>query len=117
MSETPSPSSSPFSVPKDDHVWGLVAHALTFVEGGILGPLLLYVFMKEKSEFVAFHALQSFYFGLLFLVVTLVTCGFGALIFVIPYLIWEIIACVRANEGEWYRLPIVGNWAWRKHHP
>ena len=34
---------------------------------------------------------------------------------VIPYLVFEIIAAIRANEGEWYTLPIVGDWALRRH--
>lgn len=113
-----SPSSdTPFSLPKDDTTWAFVAHALSFVEGGILGPLLLYVAMKDRSEFVAFHALQSFYFGLLLLVATLLSCGLLLIVLLIPYFVFEIIACTKAINGEWYRLPVAGAMAWQRHHP
>ena len=39
-----------------------IAHGLTFFEGGIIGPLIVYVIKKDSSPFVAFHALQSLYF-------------------------------------------------------
>jgi len=95
----------------------LVAHALTFLEGGIVGPLILYFIKRKDSPFVAFHALQSVYFGLLFLVaffVTLVTCV-GPFVCMIAYWVYEIIACVKANEGVWYKLPVVGQWAMNAH--
>lgn len=104
-------------ISSDDRLMAAIGHALTFVEGGIIGPLILYLIKREQSEFVAFHALQSLYFGLLFLVLTLVSCGLLALPLVLPYLIFEIIAAVKANDGEWYRLPIVGDWALRRHPP
>lgn len=108
-------ASDGFSLTKDDATWAMVAHALTFLEGGLIGPLVLYLVKRDTSSFVAFHALQSFYFGLLFFFVSLCTCGVGALVFLIPYFVYEFLALRAANDGEWYRLPIVGEWAWRKH--
>ena len=105
---------------RDERVMALIAHGLTFVEGGILGPLVVYLVKKDESEFVAFHALQSVLFGLLAAAVvvpaTLVTCGLGVVL-VIPYMIFEVIACLKAYDGEWYELPIVGPMALRSHHP
>lgn len=115
-------------ITKDERTWAMAAHALTFVEGGILGPLILYFLKKDESAFVAFHALQSLMWGLLFAVIsavvvaplTLCTFGVGALLLfaVIPvYLIFEILALVKANEGEWYLMPIVGDWCYERHPP
>jgi uncharacterized membrane protein len=101
---------------KDERTMAAVAHGLTFVEGGIIGPLILYLVKKDESEFVAFHALQSLYFGLIFLGVTLVTCGLGVIL-VVPYIIYEVLAVIKANDGEWWELPIAGPLALRKHHP
>lgn len=106
----------PNTLSQDDRVVAAVAHGLTFVEGGLLGPLLVYLLKREDNEFVAFHALQSLYFGLAFLVLSLVTCGFGAIILVWPYIIFEAIAALKAYEGEWYELPLVGRYA-RERHP
>lgn len=111
------PMARPLGYPsEDERLFGAAAHGLSFVEGGVFGPLVVYLLKKNDSEFVAFHALQSLYFGLAFLLVTFVTCGLGALVLVWPYLIYEGIAVLRAYEGQWYQLPIVGKHA-RARHP
>lgn len=97
--------------------WAFAAHGLTFLDGGILLPLLLYMWKSDESEFVAFHALQSFYFGLLILLVSLCSCGILAIPGLIAYFLYELRACIAANDGEWYRLPFAGDWAARKHPP
>ncbi len=104
-------------IPRDDRTLALLAHALSFVEGGIIGPLIVYLVKRKESPFVAFHALQSFYFGLAFLgavILTLCTC-IGPVVCAIAYFAFEVVACIKANEGKWYRLPIVGNWAISRH--
>lgn len=100
----------------DERMLSAVSHGLTFFDGGLIGPLIIYLVKKDESDFVAFHALQSLAFGVLFFGLTFVTCGFAALILVWPYMIYEAIAAFKAYEGEYYELPIVGAWA-RKHHP
>jgi hypothetical protein len=50
-------------------------------------------------------------------VISILSCGILALPALIPYIIYEVIACVRANEGQWYELPFAGPMALRKHHP
>ena len=116
-----------------ERTMALISHALSFIEGGVFAPLLMYVFRAqvaeylyegtglENSEFVAFHSLQSTYFGLLFLAVSvplaLFTCGLSLFLTVPVYLIYEVIACIKSNSGEWYKLPIVGDLAAQKHPP
>lgn len=99
----------------DERMMAAAAHGLTFFEGGLIGPLILYFVKKDESEFVAFHALQSLYFGLAFFVISFVTCGVGAVLLVIPYVVFEVIATIKAYEGEWYELPVVGRAAREKH--
>lgn len=101
-------------ITQDDRVMAMLGHALTFVEGGIIGPLIVYMVKRDQSDFVAFHSLQSLYFGLIFLLGTVITCGFGAIVLVFPYLIFEVIACIKAHDGEWYELPLVGSIALRQ---
>ena len=108
------PSAS--SVSQENRTIAAIAHGMTFLEGGLLGPLVVYLLKREEDEFVAFHALQSLYFGCAFLAISLMTCGLAAIILVWPYLIFEGIATVRAYEGEWYELPVVGRYA-RERHP
>ena len=104
-------------VRSDEKTLAIISHALSFVEGGIVGPLIVYFLKRNDSPFIAFHALQSVYFGLLFLAGTLLflcTCVGPAVVAVI-YAVFEIIACVKASDGVWYKLPIVGEWALRSH--
>lgn len=123
----PAPSTG-LSLTSDERTWALAAHALTFVEGGVLGPLIVYLVKKDDSEFIAFHALQSLLFGLFFTAIsvlfiaplTFCTFGFGALLIflVLPvYFGFELYAVVKANEGDWYMLPIVGPIALERHPP
>ena len=113
---------------QDERTMAALGHGLTFVEGGIVGPFILYLIQRDKSQFAAFHCLQSLYFGLLMaalglgvgLPIYIATCGLGV-IFLLPlvaaYFVWEVIAVTKAYNGEWYRLPIVGDWAWQTHNP
>lgn len=107
------------SITSDERTLAIVAHLLSFIEGGIIGPLIIYLVKKDSSRFVAFHALQSLYFGLLFIgvfLITLITC-IGPIICAIFYFIYEVVACIRAGENKWYRLPLAGNWAMKSHPP
>jgi uncharacterized membrane protein len=51
--------------------------------------------------------LQALYFELVAIPLALITCGIWGIVVIV----YNIIACMRANEGEWYELPIVGSWA------
>ena len=108
------PSTSTAS--QEERTLAAIAHGLTFFEGGLVGPLILYLVKKDESDFIAFHALQSLYFGLAFVVLSVVTCGIGAILLGIPYLVFEVIATIKSYEGEWYELPVVGRYA-RERHP
>jgi uncharacterized membrane protein len=80
---------------------------------------------REKSRFVAFHALQSLYFqlallvtGLILVLLTFVSCGIGAFVTAplaivasVGALVFIIVAAIKANAGEWYEYWLVGKWA------
>jgi uncharacterized membrane protein len=113
---------------QEERTLAALGHGLTFVDGGILLPFVLYLLQKDKSQFVAFHCLQSIYFGLLAAVVLVIfglplyvlTCGLGMILFLplaVAYFVWEIVSIVKAYNGEWYMLPIVGRWAYETHNP
>jgi uncharacterized Tic20 family protein len=109
----------------EERLWAMLAHL-----AGILGyiggigqyvvPLVIYLVYKDKSRFVAFHALQSLYFqlgvlvaGLGVLVIAMATCV-GGLLFLplsIGALAYAIVAGIRANQGEWFEYWLVGAWA------
>jgi len=115
--DVPAEGQPDLRVNNDERTWAVIGHAVSFVEGGIIGPLVVYLIKKEHSPFVAFHALQSLYFGLLMLVAMLITfiTIIGPVILAVVYWVYEILACVKAYNGEWYKLPLVGKWAERSH--
>lgn len=118
------------SLTADERLWGMLAHLLTLLGyvvslGQYIAPLVIYLVYKDQSRFVAFHALQSLFFQLLALVVTialaifsLVTLGVGLILALpvlvvlwIAVLVYTIVAAIQANNGVWYELPFVGRWA------
>lgn len=97
---------------------------VSFLTGGSLGwvvPLVLYLTKKDQSKFVGFHALQSLIFqGVLFIAALILifagffTCGITWAILGlggIAALVFQILAGIKANEGQWYMLPIAGDYA------
>ena len=118
------------SLGADEKLWGMLAHLLTLLGyivmlGQYIAPLVIYLVYKDRSQFVAFHALQALFFQLLALAVSValmlfsvITLGLGVLLAVplaialaIAVLVYTIIAAIQANNGVWYELPIVGRWA------
>jgi uncharacterized Tic20 family protein len=110
-------------ITSDEKLWAMLAHLaglLGYVVGlgQYIAPLVIYLLYKDKSKFVAFHALQSLYFQLALLVawaiviiLAIVTCGVGAVLaapVAVFALIYGIIAAIRAHNGEWFEYWLVG---------
>jgi uncharacterized protein len=113
----------------EERQWALFAH-LSALAGGLLtgafaglgcfvGPLVIWLVKKDTMPFVDDQAKEALNFnitlaiiGVVLLLLTLVTFGFGALLAIpvgilvgIAWLVFTIIAAVKANEGERYRYP------------
>ena len=93
----------------DANVAGVLCYALGMVSGFVI------VLLERESTFVRFHAIQSMLtfigFFVLQVVANLVPV-FGWLISLPLYLasvaVW-IFMMLKAYQGEWYKLPIVGD--------
>ena len=100
------------------------------ISTSFVGPLVLYVMKKDDSKFVAFHALQAVIFAAVASVTFLVVLGLGGAIaamaglpalFAVSLmpakLIWlaavvvDTLWCIKAHDGEWAELPVIGGWA------
>ena len=116
--------------PSDERTWAMLAHLgalLVTLVTGLLGFVVPLIIMSSKgnvSRFVRQHAVASLNFqltvllvslvgGILGVVFSVVTLGFGVLLFLpaaaaygIFVLVVMIIASVRANNGEDYRYPL-----------
>lgn len=111
-------------VTRDDRLWATVAHVAgfagyVFALGQYLAPLALFLIFRQKSKFVAFHALQSLFFQLMVLValtisglLTHLLIGYllGPLVFVAA-IVYPILIARRAFVGEWAEYWLVGRWA------
>lgn len=122
---------------------GNVAAALGYPIGIIA---IISLIMEKENRFVKFHALQSlcFHVGMIILMIALWIIGaimlvggaaaaaatesgaigglvgmlFGLLwlVFIVSYFVGLILSAVKAYQGAWFKLPIIGNMAekWAK---
>ena len=81
---------------------------------GIITGLILFL-TEKKNRFVRFHAMQSICFSVGFFILSLVCAAmpvlagmFLALLRFAGLIIW-IILMVKAYQGQWFRLPVIGD--------
>lgn len=123
----PPPSGSPSAEEKQ---WGMFGHlsALTgVVTGGLgnfLGPLIVWQMKKDTLPFAADQAKEALNFNITLLIVgvvfgvigaifTAITLGLGAILVVplalalgVAWLVFTIMAAMKANDGVVYRYPL-----------
>ena len=119
------------AVSAEERQWAMFAH-LSALIGGIVtagwagslgcfvGPLVIWMMKKDTMPFVDDQAKEALNFNIsvaivffVLFVLTLVTLGIGALLTVplmilvgIAWLVFTIIAAMKANNGERYRYPL-----------
>ena len=127
----PAPTGATSGISAEERQWAMFAH-LSAIAGGIitagwagsigcfLGPLVIWLMKKETMPFVDDQAKEALNFNIsvaiiffVLFVMTLVTLGIGALLTVplmviigIAWLVFTIIAAIKANQGERYRYPL-----------
>jgi uncharacterized protein len=114
---------------EDERTWSILAHLSMFLNllTGFLGPvvaLIIYLVYKDRSQKVAFHALQSMWFQIGWLVILavgwtvttlllVVLIGFVlipvmAIVSVVPF-VHAGYAAYRASKDEDYRYPFAAD--------
>lgn len=114
---------------KDERTWSVLAHLSMFLNlvTGFLGPvvaLIIYLVYKDRSQKVAFHALQSMWYQIGWLIIlavgwtitvllTIVLIGFVlipvmAIVSVVPF-VHAGYAAYRVNGGDDYRYPFAAD--------
>lgn len=113
----------------DARMWAMLTHILAlvalFVSGGVLGfavPLITWLAFRERSVLVDYHAKQNLNLQISLAIVSLSGIVVGFLIFfgagfiltgplMLGYFIYtvviSIIAGMRANSGEYYKIPAI----------
>ena len=109
----------PAQVTPDDKSMAMLCHLLSILTG-FIGPLVIWLVKKDTSRFVDHHGREALNFQFTVFIVMMslsfitfilmfIFIGFAfiPLLFVVGILafIVEILACVAANKGEWYRYP------------
>jgi uncharacterized Tic20 family protein len=112
------PPAQPPLTPDQERLWAMLAHLLAFVAAyialGFLAPLTVLLIFGPRSAYVRAHAVESLNFNLSWLVYAIVAVILAFLLIGIPilialgiaYVIFVIIASVRANNGQLYRYPL-----------
>ncbi len=108
----------------DARMWGMFAHLSGFVAGvfglSFLGPLIIMIAYKDRSDFVRRHAVEAlnfqitlWIFSIVGIVLSIATLGLGLIVFIpviivvaVAAVVFMILAAVAANRGEDYRYPL-----------
>lgn len=102
---------------QEERTQGLLCWLLSLVPGiGILSPIIFLIISKQRS-FVYANAAQclimSVGWNIIVWLATIVTCGIGAIGWVVP-VIFAILGAVKASSGEVFEPPLTGplakNW-------
>lgn len=127
--------------PGDERTWGLLAHLSTLLNlvtgfGGPIAALIIYLVYRDRSRFVAYHALQSMIFQLIWwfgggVLIGLMWAIVGGLsmvlvgIILIPFallltpvllllpvgaLVYGVVGAVQVNQGQDFKYWLVGDW-------
>src|SRR6266511_417342 len=96
-----------------DKIWSMLSHLSALLGVGFVLPLVIYLAMRNESEYVAANAREALNFHISVIVYAL-CCIALAFVFVgIPLaiivglgsVVLAIVAAVRASKGECYRYP------------
>jgi uncharacterized Tic20 family protein len=127
--------------PDDEHTWGMLSHLSVLLNlitgfGGPIAALIIYLIYKDRSRFVAYHALQSMIFQLIWwygggLLIGAMWAVVGALsailigVILIPFalamtcvlavlplgaVVYGVIGAVQTNQGQDFKYWLVGDW-------
>jgi uncharacterized Tic20 family protein len=98
----------------NEKIWSILSHLSAILGVGIVLPLVVYLAMRQESEYVAENAREALNFhisvliyGLVCVLLLFVVIGFPLLIALgIAAFVLAIIGAVKASNGECYRYPL-----------
>jgi uncharacterized Tic20 family protein len=99
--------------PEDERLWATLTHVSGIFTNWI-GPLIAYLLLRDRGPFVRAHTAAALNFQLTILIAAFVSgilwfVGIGVLLTIavaVFALVIEIIAAVKANQGQWYTPPL-----------
>ncbi|MEK3885612.1 DUF4870 domain-containing protein [Paenibacillus sp. PL2-23] len=108
-----------YSMSSEERTFGMLCHLLAFSGfivpfGTIVGPLVMWLMKKDRSQFVNDQGRESLNFQISCVIYAIVA-GVLTLVFIgvlllialgIFWIVFVIIGSIRANEGKLYRYPM-----------
>ena len=104
----------------DERFWAMLSYLLTLFTPPLVAPIVIYAAKKDRSRYLAFHALQSLFLQLSIMVISWTVWHLPGPFRIIGLFTWlaqmvfMVVAAVKAYDGEWYQIPVVGEWALRQ---
>lgn len=105
--------------PSEERNWGMGAHLAAFAGyfvpmGNVLGPLIIWLVHKDKSDYITWHAKEALNFQItvvlaMFVAAVMILVWVGILLLpaiAVLDLIFVIMGGVAASKGEPYRYPV-----------
>ena len=114
---------------QDERTWSIIAHlsillCLISAIGGPVAALIIWLVYKDRSRMIAFHALQSFWYQvawivilsvgwfityiLMFVLIGFVLVPVMAIVSIVPF-VHQCYAAYKISQGVDYRYPIVAD--------
>jgi len=102
-------------LPSDSKGWAVAAHLLPWIGLGFLGPLIIWLIKRDEDVFVELHAREALNFQIsliIYLVISVILMLVIIGLFLFPAvvifgLIVNVIAAIKAANGDWYRYPLI----------
>jgi len=104
----------------DIKMWAMICHLAALVGyiipfGNIVGPLIVWQMKKQESPFIDEHGREAVNFQITYTIYVIVALfsmlllvGFLLLpVVVVAQIIFVVIAAIKANSGESYRIPFI----------
>ena len=121
----------------DERTWGMLSHLSVLLNlatgfGGPIAALIIYLVYKERSRFVAYHALQALVFQLIWWVgggaltgiawgitgvlsavlIGVICIPLACLVTLLPIasLVYGVVGAVQCSQGQDFRYWLIGDW-------
>jgi uncharacterized Tic20 family protein len=91
---------------QNERIAAAIAHAGTCV-AWFFAPLAVYLLERDRSSYVAHHALQALLWSAFGTLVSVATCGLAIPLFMVVH----VHAAIHALDGRPYEYPLVGDLA------
>jgi uncharacterized Tic20 family protein len=98
----------------NDKIWSMLSHLSALFGVGIILPLVVYLAMRDESEYVAANAREALNFHISVFIYVLCCIPLMFILVGVPLafliglgsVVFAIIAAVKSSSGECYRYPL-----------